>query len=54
MATPVTCRWTGAVKEKATREFGQGQWAKELKNAKKSEMGTNQPTNGWTDRRTDG
>ena len=47
-ATPVTCRWAGAVLEKVTRESGQ-----ELKNAEKVKGGpkkvkrelTDQPTN---------
>ena len=54
-ATPVACRWAGAVQEKVItlEHLGRSSRPKKLKNAEKVKKGTNRPTNRLTDRRTD-
>ena len=52
MATPVACRWAGAVLEKVTRAFGQEQKAQKAQKWQKSKKGTNRPTDRPTDRQT--
>ena len=49
-ATPVTCGWAGAVKEKVTWAFGQEELAQKTQKRQKNKKGTNQPTHRWMDK----
>ena len=48
-ATPVAYGWAGAVIVKVTRAFGRERYAQKAQKGRKSEKGTNQPTDQSTD-----
>ena len=54
MATPVACRWAGAVLEKVTKASGQELYAQKAQKRRKVKRGLiDQPTDQLTDQPTD-